>query len=149
MCKRLLALVAVALPLLAEHAAAGEKSDSKVKVGAVASKPADGMQTIVVTIKIDEGWYIYANPVNSADFDVNKTELTIWSGKKAVPAKVEYPEGKTKKDDKLSYSIYQDMVVLRAQVKQTDEPLMVEVRVSACSFEGQCLLPGSKLVKVP
>ena len=44
--------------------AAPLKSDSVVKATAAAAKPdADGKQTVTLTLAIDKGWHLYANPV--------------------------------------------------------------------------------------
>src|SRR5271167_4992777 len=92
----LLAAFAVAALALVLPVMAGEKSDSKVKATAKASKVgADGKQTVTITIDIDKDWYIYANPVKSEDFEDNKTKVSI-SAKEKVDASVKYPEGKLK-----------------------------------------------------
>ena len=49
--------------------AAPLKSDSVVKATAAAEKPdANGKQVITLTLAIDKGWHIYANPVGAEDF---------------------------------------------------------------------------------
>src|ERR1017187_6268699 len=65
--------LAVMLP-----AQAGQKSESKVKASATATKAGDdGKQTVTITLEIVKGWHIYANPVGAEDFEGNKTSVTI------------------------------------------------------------------------
>jgi DsbC/DsbD-like thiol-disulfide interchange protein len=134
------------------RAEAGEKSDSKVKVTAKAGKlGADGKQTVAIDIAIDKGWYIYANPVKSEDFEDNRTSVTI-KAKGKIAADVKYPEGKLKDYGKIKFYIYQDKVTIEAQVKRTPgdtSPLEVSVAVNSCSEKGVCLLPATVKLTVP
>jgi len=81
---RILAGLCAALTMLAftlawnADASSGIKSDSKVKAKAVVGKAgADGKQTLTITLEIEKGWYIYANPVGDEDFEPNKTRVTV------------------------------------------------------------------------
>src|SRR5882672_57789 len=76
-------------------AGGSKKSDSKVKASATATKITDGKQTVTITMEIEKGWYLYANPVGSEDFEGNKTNVSI-KAKEKVAAKVKYPEGTPK-----------------------------------------------------
>src|SRR5438552_2167658 len=88
-------MIGVALPLGAQ----GKRSDSEVKISAVATKPdAAGKQVITVTLAHSEGWHTYANPVGNDDFDSNKTVVTVLANGKPIDAKIEYPVGKVTKD---------------------------------------------------
>ena len=131
---------------------AGEKSDSKVKVTATAGKlGADGKQTIAVTIAIEKGWYIYANPVQSEDFEDNRTTVSI-KAKGKVEAKVNYPAGKSKAMGKIKYNVYEDKVTIEALVQRSagdTSPLEVSVGVNSCSQKGVCLLPATVKLMVP
>jgi len=56
------------------------KSDSVVKITAKATpeKPgADGKQEVTVTINVDKGWHLYANPPGQEDFVTAQTVMTI------------------------------------------------------------------------
>jgi Disulphide bond corrector protein DsbC len=84
------------------QANAGEKSDSKIKATATASKiGADGKQTVTITLDVEKGWYIYANPMkaNTNVLDGNETVLTVKS-KDKIQAAIKYPAGAKHKDGK-------------------------------------------------
>ncbi len=81
---------------------AGAKSDSKVKVGAKASKvDAAGKHVVTVTFAIDKNWHIYANPVGNSDLAETRTVITL-KGKGNPQAKLDYqvayPPGKVVQD---------------------------------------------------
>jgi DsbC/DsbD-like thiol-disulfide interchange protein len=147
LCTFALATLALVLPVMA-----GEKSDSKVKATAKASKiGADGKQTVTITIDIDKDWYIYANPVKSEDFEDNKTRVTI-KAKEKIEADVKYPAGKVKEYDKIKMNIYEKSVVIEATVKRAagdTSPLQVSIDVNSCSQKGVCLQPGTVKLTVP
>jgi hypothetical protein len=100
-----------------------KKSDAYVKVTAKGDKPdADGKQTVTVTIQIEKGWHIYANPVSNENL---------------------------KADD---YRIYEGRVEIKARLQRAKGeagPLEVGVRIHAVPNNGVgcCLLPAT--VKVP
>src|SRR4051794_24917524 len=79
--------------------AGGRRSDSKVKATATATKPGtDGKQGIAVTLTIEKGWYIYANPVaGPKTLDNSRTLITVNTKEKAS-AGFDYPTGKLKID---------------------------------------------------
>jgi hypothetical protein len=135
---------------------AGEKSDSKVKASATASSVgADGKQTVSITLEIDKGWYIYANPVRLKGYEDNHTVVTF-TAKEKVAATVKYPEGvvKTTTDEKkkeVQYRAYEGRVVLQAQLQRTagdNSPLQVSIGVNACDKDN-CLFPGVVKLTVP
>jgi DsbC/DsbD-like thiol-disulfide interchange protein len=143
-----IAALALALAALAGAAQAQlKKSDTVVKAEAKADKiAADGTQAVTITLTIDKGWHIYANPVGNADLEGTQTTASISSKNKLQDVKVEYPEGKLVKDKTVGdYKTYQGTVTLKATVRRAKgdaEPLDVEVKVQACS-ESQCLLPAT------
>lgn len=128
-----------------------KKSDSKVKITADASKPAAGKQTINVTLTIEDGWYIYANPVNNPDFESNRTTIAVTSGKEEVAAKISYPAGKKKATGDIVYSVYTGKVTIPVQVDHVPGamPLSLAVRINCCNEKGICLLPATVRVAVP
>lgn len=128
-----------------------KKSDSQVKASADASKVDAGKQTITITLAVEDGWYIYANPVNNKEFDDNKTVVRVLAGKKELDAKITYPAGKMKSLGDINYSVYTGKVQIRADVERpTDvKELNVQVRLSACNEKGLCLLPATVKLMVP
>jgi hypothetical protein len=131
-----------------------DKSDSKIKATAKLGKAsADGDQPITVTIDIDDGWYIYANPVGNDELNVNRTKLSV-KGKDKVMAAFNYPAGKEKVlDEKLKTraNIYEKRVVIEGKLTRTagdNSPLELSIEVNSCSHKGECLLTGTLKVKV-
>lgn len=139
------AMACAGLALLA-HAATGlGDSATKVKATAAASKiGADGNQTVRITLTIDKGWHIYANPVGHEDYEPNHT-IVDFSAKGKVKATVKFPQGDVKiADDKKKYHVYADKVVLESQVQRTagdDSPLQLAITVNACDSR-RCLDKG-------
>jgi uncharacterized protein YyaL (SSP411 family) len=132
-----------------------KKSDAVVKVTAKAepAKPgADGKQTVTITLEIDKGWHIYANPPGLDDLASSQTEVSISSEKKLKDVKIEYPEGKEVKDSVIgNYKVYDDEVSIKATIERTaadSGALEVTMKFQACN-EKHCLLPATKTLKVP
>jgi hypothetical protein len=139
-----------------------KKSDSKVKATATTTKPdPEGKQVVTVTLEVDKGWHLYANPVRYAPFDgsksdefsENKTVVTVATKLKPQAVKVEYPPGTLFKDTllKASYWVYEDRVTIRALVQRAAGdagPLQVTVRMNACDSHS-CLAPGEIKLTVP
>jgi len=133
--------------------AQGKKSDSVVKATAKAEKPdADGKQTVTITIAVDKGWHIYANPVGLDDLASAQTNVTINAKSKPQEVKVTYPAGTLVKDKTVGdYKVYSDTVTIKANVvraKDDASPLDVSIKVTACT-EAKCLLPATIKVSVP
>src|SRR5215831_6042987 len=93
-------LTCLALAAIAnEVSAQGQKSDAKVKITAKADKPGtDGKQVVTLTLTIESGWHLYANPVGNEDFADNQTVVSAVPKSKHEVLKVEYPAGKVIKD---------------------------------------------------
>ncbi len=124
-----------------------KKSDTVVKAEAEAGKVADdGTQTVTVTLTIDKGWHLYANPVGNEDLTDNQVVVTLTSKNKLNNVKVEYPAGIEHKDKTIGdYKIYEGTVTIKAKVtrnKGDSEPIDVSVKVQACD-KSQCLLPAT------
>jgi hypothetical protein len=130
--------------------AAPKTSDSVVKATAVAGKQGqDGKQTIEVTLTIDQGWHLYANP----NLAIPGTEVVVKAsaGGKDIDAKVEYPKGTPVKDSVGAYEIYEGKVTIKLSVDRSklgSKPIDLNVQVSACTKE-KCLLPGEIKLNVP
>jgi DsbC/DsbD-like thiol-disulfide interchange protein len=142
-----IAVLTAGLALAAGPAAAAPpKSDSVVKATAVAGKPGpDGKQTVTLTLAIDKGWHIYANPVGNADLAAAQTTVKAKAAGALSDVKIEFPTGKKVKDAVVGdYIVYEDQAVINVNVtraKDDDSPLELTVKLQACN-ESTCLLPG-------
>jgi DsbC/DsbD-like thiol-disulfide interchange protein len=124
------------------------RSDSVVKATATADKPgADGKQVITISIKIDDGWHIYANPAqNEAAYP---TKVTV-EGKKAEDVQIDYPKGRQLTQMGETYYAYEGEAAIKATVNRgkDDAPLKLKVKLQACD-EKKCLLPATVELTVP
>ena len=125
-------------------ATGSRKSDAVVKLAATAAEPdAEGRQKVTVTLTIDKPWHIYANPVGSKSLEGAETTIKVLVDGKEVPANVDYPKGKSVKDQVVGdYLVYEGEVTITAQVtrpKGAAGALEVAARVQACT-ERECLL---------
>ena len=150
-----LAALGLLLTALAGAAQAqAKKSDAVVKAEATAGKPDDdGTQVVTVTLAIDKGWHIYANPVGFEDLASAQTTVSVSAKAKPEDVRVEYPEGKAIKDKTLDaeYRTYEDKVTIKATVRRAKGdtgPLDVTVKFQACD-EKRCLLPATVKLTVP
>lgn len=132
-------------------AGGSRKSDGQVKASAKATKINDkGEQTVTVTLEINKGWHLYANPVNHEFLEGAQTKVTI-AAKAKPKVRVEYPPGKTIVDKKEKYDIYEGTVKIEARVlRETGDtsPLEVTVAVQACD-KNVCLEPSKIKLTVP
>jgi hypothetical protein len=134
--------------------AAPLKSDSVVKATAVAEKPdAEGKQVVTLTLAIDKGWHLYANPVGAEDFASVQTVVKVKARGALDNLKVSYPVGKEVKDPTLgAYKVYEDMAsitITANRAKGDNSPLELTVKVQACN-DKTCLLPSEvKLTAAP
>jgi hypothetical protein len=118
-----------------------------VKVKAMAGKAsAADKQVVIVTLNIDKGWHVYANPVGHEDLVSAETTVKVSTAGKAIPAKLKYPDG-TPHTDKLlgTFRIYENQVNVEAEFPRTDSPVDVSVTFQACDAV-KCLQP--KTVKL-
>jgi DsbC/DsbD-like thiol-disulfide interchange protein len=132
--------------------AQGTKSDSKVKITTETSKPdAEGKQTVTLTLVIEKGWHLYANPIGNMDLESAQTKVALKADKPLQGVKIDYPMGKIQKDKVVGdYNIYEGTVVIKAQMRRTPgDTSAVEASVSlqACN-ENNCLLPATVKVAV-
>jgi len=149
-----LAVLAVSFLTLGPVQGGGKKSDSEINVTVKADRPgADGKQTVRLTLSINKGWYIYANPVGNEDFAANATTVTVKPKPQSI--EVHYPSGKLKKDSvagqSIDYRVYEDQVTIPIQLQRAagdTAALEVSVRVNACNTKGFCLPPGTLKVIV-
>jgi DsbC/DsbD-like thiol-disulfide interchange protein len=129
-----------------------KKSDSVVKAKADAEKiAADGKQVITLSLKIDDGWHLYANPIPD-DFPGIPVSVTVEGKAKPKDVKVEYPTGKLVKDalagDHHIYEKEAKIKVIVTREKGDTGPLDVSIKVQSCSKQ-TCLVPGTIKLTVP
>lgn len=138
--------VLCSLTVVLNMAAAGgsKKSDSKVKAKIVSSKlSSTGQQTVTIELKVDKGWYIYANPVGNKLLAPNATTVKVKGNVKGV--KVAFPIPKVKKDDVIGdYNYYQGKILLNVSMQNPSKQATdFVIQVNACdSVRGICLQPG-------
>jgi len=141
-----LVLIGLALACESPVDAGGNKSDSKVKATAEASKiDAKRTQNVTITLKIDKGWHLYANPVNHEFLEGAETKVKIASKGKLAKVSVKYPAGKTVIDKKEKYDVYEDVVKINATILRAagdTSPLEISVAVQACDSK-VCLQPAT------
>jgi uncharacterized protein len=140
-------------PLPAQSGGGLKKSDAVVKVNATAEKPgAGGRQIVTVTLKVDPGWHVYANPVGNETQESSQTTVAVSSAGKPSDAQIDYPKGKRIKDPLVGdYSVYDGEVTIKATVVRTAGdagPLEVKVKFQACS-DKTCLVPATVKLTVP
>jgi DsbC/DsbD-like thiol-disulfide interchange protein len=131
--------------------AAPKKSDAEVKVTARADKPdPSGKQVVTVTLTINKGWHVYANPVGLEDLAAAATVVTIVGANKLDDVKVTYPAGTVIKDKVLGdYKVYEDKVEIKAVVQRAkgdSGALEATAKFQACN-DKMCLPAAT--VKVP
>lgn len=143
------ALLASQFPL---QAGVGKKSESVVKISAVAGKLQADKQIVRVTLDVTKGWHVYANPVKNEDLITAATVVKVNAGVKPVAVNVKYPEGAKHVDKVLgTFYTYEGKVDIDAVVQRaTGDTSKLEVSVSfmACD-DKQCLQPTTVTVKVP
>ncbi len=133
--------------------AAPLKSDSVVKATAAVDKPdAEGKQVVTLTLAIDKGWHLYANPVGAEDFASVQTTVKVKAKEALDNVKISYPEGKEIKDSVLgAYKVYEDkatITVTAHRAKGDDSPLELTLKIQACN-EKTCLLPSEVKLTAP
>jgi DsbC/DsbD-like thiol-disulfide interchange protein len=142
------------LAVVSTSTAGGRKSDSEVKIKATATPlDASGKQEVVLTLDVNKGWHLYANPVGNEDFESARTQVKIESKSAPATVKIDYPKGNVH-DVKMigKMNVYQGKVEIRASVQRAQgdqSPLDVSVKFMACGDEnGQCLLPANVKLQV-
>jgi hypothetical protein len=133
-------------------AGVGKKSDSVVKIAAVAGKLDAGKQMVQITLDVAKGWHVYANPVKNEDLISAATVVKVNAAAKPASVDVKYPVGKKHTDKVLGdYYTYEGTVAIDAVVQRAAgdaSKLEVSVTFMACD-DKQCLQPTTITVKVP
>jgi uncharacterized protein len=131
-----LSVLAVLALVWASPSDAGDtKSESKVKATAEASKIEDGKQTVTITLAIQKGWHLYANPVNHEFLEGAQTTVKFSAKGKLSEVRVKYPEGRTHIDKKEKYDVYEGVVKIPVTLKRATgdtSPLEVSIAIQAC-----------------
>jgi hypothetical protein len=98
-------------------------SKDKVKITVKADKATDGKRLVVLTLEIDRGWHLLANPVGHPDLTSEQTTVRFTSGGKPVEAKIDYPIAtRVIKDEVVGdYAIYEGRISIKATVAQADD----------------------------
>jgi uncharacterized protein YyaL (SSP411 family) len=132
-----------------------KKSDSVVKAKAEAEpkKPgADGKQVVTVTLTLDKGFHIYANPPGLEDLVSVQTDLIVTSKTKLKAVAVDYPKAKEINDPIIGkYKVYENKVTIKASIERAPDdtgPLQVSVKLQSCN-DSICLLPATIKLSVP
>jgi DsbC/DsbD-like thiol-disulfide interchange protein len=117
--------------------AGGKKDESQVKLAATATKlDAEGRQVVTISVNVNSGWHIYANPVQFKDLEAVQTTVKITSANKLHEVKISYPPGKRHTLDKDTFYIYEGKIEITAIVKRAGgdvEPLDVSVKYMSCT----------------
>ena len=129
--------------------AKARRSDSVVKVNAETGKlESDGKQVLTVTLKVDDGWHIYANSLPK-DFPGIATTIKVSAQSKLEDVEVEYPEGKWIKE--AEYKAYEGTVPIKVTFRRSKgdtSPLEVAMSFQACT-KTSCLFPVTVKQTVP
>lgn len=149
----LLGATLLAFSAIALAQTGGKKTtESVVKVKAKADKPAaDGTQTVTVTLTIERGWHIYANPPGNDDLKSSQTVVTISGADKPATTKTNYPKGKTVKDALVGdYATYEGTAEVKLTIKRPlggKGALEAAVKCQACN-DKSCLPAATIKVNV-
>jgi DsbC/DsbD-like thiol-disulfide interchange protein len=129
-----IASIPLVLPLQLGATDKSKLSESKVKITADASKVGpDGKQNVTLTLTIEKGWHIYANPVNFEDLAGAQTVVKVSAKGKVSNVAVNYPPGKMYAKEK--YDVYEGTIKIPVSLKRAagdTSPLEVSVFVQAC-----------------
>lgn len=131
---------------------AGETgSATKVKVSARSGKiDSEGKQVVILTMKIDKAWHIYANPTQHETYESARTVVKVAAGARPIEAKVSYPAGKLHVDGEDRFMTYMDSVDIPVQIQRTasDGPVEISVRFVACD-DKKCLTASTAKFTLP
>jgi DsbC/DsbD-like thiol-disulfide interchange protein len=145
--------------LLGNSRVSASDASKKVRAFATAGKiDKAGMQTVTITLMIDSGWHIYANPPQNKKYDGSKTEVKL-RNTSSVKYDVRYPVGtfSTGKYN-LRCMVYQESVDIVAVVQRAPgdaSPVDIDVTFCACN-DDTCYAPvtlrgrpGDEFLPVP
>jgi hypothetical protein len=133
-------------------------TDGKVDIEARWTQNAndDGADAVTVTLDIDNGWHVNANPA-SLDFLI-PTTVSAHAGEDQVDADVEYPPGRPSgiRLQDTEIEVYEDGTEItvrlsadaRARIRENGG-LDLAVRAQSCSDDGTCLAPSTLRASLP
>ncbi len=103
---------------------------------------------VVVTLKIADGWHIYANPVGNEKLLESQTEMTVFVNGEALEGRGDVPEGEGTQGHR-GRQVQRvrgrgGMAAISARLR--DAKIEARVKVIACK-DGKCLLPSVIKVK--
>lgn len=131
-----------------------KRSDAVVKVTSQAEMPnAQGQRLVTIRLTIDQGWYIYGNPVGNSEMEGSETTVSVVGGRGKL-LDVRYPKGKMRKekllDNEVEYQIYEGTVTIQAVVEPPPGGggMELAVKFGACSQRGSCLQPATVKIAV-
>ena len=146
MARRIFGIAALTFALVSCHTLLAGGIRPPVKATFQASKPdAMGKQTVTVTLQIEDGWHIYANPVGNEGYASNRV---LFQATGAV-VKVLYPPGEEKigtaaDGKKFTYNIHKGKVVIRAEVTRPSTPGPVELTLIYNACDANRCFPTNK-----
>jgi DsbC/DsbD-like thiol-disulfide interchange protein len=148
-CLALIALVGVALAQEGKLKRRADRVQVTVEADPVA---ADGTQTLLVRLKIDDGWWIYANAAGNREESGTETSVQIVRDNQVLPMTASYPAGtEIVAPDVGNFRIYTGEVQIQAKVRRAKGdtlPLRVTVFYYPRSAAG-CGVLEQKTVVVP
>jgi DsbC/DsbD-like thiol-disulfide interchange protein len=130
---RYAALLAVTLFPGSASAQRVESADV-VRASVKADKPdSEGKQTATITLVIEKGWHLYANPVGT---DLLKSvQTTVKFIGKVSDVKIDYPAGRVQRVPGVGgFRVYEGKVAIKATVRRAKgdaSPLQLSVRIQA------------------
>lgn len=116
--------------------AAGNRTADHVKVALTAKQfGLDGKVKVTVTLDVEDGYYIYANPVGTKELDHVQAKVEVLSEGKPVSLEAAYPPATKTIQNQLvgAYHIYTGTVVIEAVFQRPDD---VELPVVSITMQG-------------
>lgn len=109
----------------------------------VAASLATEGDTGIVTLHIDKGWHVNANPASLG----NLIAATVWIERDGArhAAQATYPHGQSSGIviDGTDILVYEDDVTIKIANLTDPQTSRIQVRVQACNTKGLCLAPAT------
>jgi hypothetical protein len=106
-----------------------------------------------VTLSMDEGWHIVANPTSLDTLIPTSVQTEIDGGELQVIPR--YPAGRKIDSPLGKVAIYENGITIPARLvpvrlpKGRQSPLVISVHAQACNDTGRCLLPSTIRAEIP
>ncbi len=125
---------------------------NRVQVSAEAGKIDNaGRQAISLSLQIEKGWHLLANPSGLPDLERYETRVTV-EGKGVSAVKVVYPRGIEVEDEVLGkWKKYEGKVGIRIELQRdgrAGEPVEIRVRHWPQETSKFCGIPVTKTIRV-